>query len=235
MNIITLYDTVADKVKQEQNGVLAYKSFNIKLESASLWLQDYITGDIEGVKPPEPYNNQKLRDFVSILLITVKGITEEGLFPKPADYYMWDEFSIIGSWKDEECGDEVIRKGCDTPIEILDGDTFNERCKTHIKSLQPSIKKPIAKIVGNNFHCLPEDLGSVKLTYKRYVTAGEIKSVFDPIYGEDIPDTVNSIDSEWPDYALNLLVWKISSQYATGNREDALKQQLQVDGKSVRG
>lgn len=235
MNIIEIYQAVQDKVREEQNGVLTIASFNIKLKSASIWLQDYLTGDIEGIKPPEPYTTQKLRDFLSILLTTTTGIVEGGLFAKPENYYMWDAFSIIGSWKDEECGEEVIRIGCDTPIEILDGDVFNSRCQTHIKSLQPSIKKPIAKIVGNSFQCLPEDLGSVKLTYKRYAIPGEVKVVYDPLYGQDVPDPVNSIDSEWPDYALNLLVWRISASYATANREDNLKQQLQVDGKSARG
>lgn len=235
MNVIEIYNAVADKVKPEQNGALAISSFNIKSKSAELRLLDYLSGDVQGITPPEPYTTQKLRDWLSYLLFTKPGIVENGVFEKPDDYYMFENMAIIGSYKDDNCGNEIVQEGCDTTIELLDGAVFDNRCNTHIKSLRPSIKKPIAKIVGKNFEFNPADLGSIKLTYKRYPVYGEVKVAIDPIYNDEVPDSATSIDYEWPDFARGLLIWFICQQYPTGTREAALAQQLNNEGKSVRG
>lgn len=235
MNVITLYDTVADKVKQEQNGVLSISSFNIKLKSACLWLLDYISGDLEGQKPPEPYTTQKDVDYLSQFVTTQKGVTEDSEFPVPENYYLFQNMSVLGSYKDELCGDPITVTGCDTPIELLDSAMFDKRCQTYIKSLKPSIKKPIAKIEGGLFVLNPGDLGSIKLVYVRYPISGEVKVVYNNTYGQDEPDPLTSIDCEFGEWARNLLVWKISQDYAVANRERALTEELQVEGKSSRG
>lgn len=235
MNIIEIYNAVADKVKPEQNGTLAISSFNIKSKTAELRLLDYISGDVAGVAPPEPYTTQKVRDWLSDFLFKQPGVVENGIFEKPEDYYLFDSMAILGSYKDDDCGEEIIRAGCDTPIELLDSAVYDARCFTHIKSLKPSIKKPISKIVGNNFEFNPSDLGSIALTYKRYPVFGEVKVMVDPVYNNEVPDPNESINYEWKDYARELLVWFICQQYPTSTRETSVRQQLEAEGKSARG
>lgn len=235
MNIIEIYNAVADKVKPEQNGTLAISSFNIKSKTAELRLLDYISGDVEGIKPPEPYTTLKVKDWLSYFLKTQTGVTEEGRFAKPDDYYMFESMTIIGSYKDENCGEPIVHVGCDTSIELLDSAVYDKRCFTHIKSLKPSIKKPITRIVGNEFEFNPADLGSIKLVYKKYPEYGQVKIKIDPVFNDEVPDPATSIDYEWPEFARGLLTWFICQQYPTGTREAALTQQLAVEAKSVRG
>lgn len=234
MNIIEIYNAVQDKVREEQNGSLTISSFNIKSKSAEIRLLDYLSGDVEGIKPPEPYTTMKVRDWLTYFLKSEKLVVEEGMLEKPSDFYMEENASIIGSYKDEQCDEVVTVNGCDTPIEILDGAVYDQRCFTYIKSLQPSIKKPIAKIVGNNFVFNPSDLGSINLTYKRYPVFGEVKVKIDPVYNDEVPDPVTSINYEWPDFARGLLIFFICEQYPVSTRENAFAEQLQLEGKSVR-
>jgi hypothetical protein len=158
----------------------------------------------------------------------------DGKMPRPADYYSFENLSTIGSYRDELCGDPVVIEGCNTPIELVDGQIFESRCQTHIESLKPK-NKPIAKLVGMNFEFAPADMGSVKLNYKRVPVFGKILVKHDPVYNEDVPDTDTSTNYEWPEFARRMLVWFISQQYGVANREQALTQQLQVEGKTVRG
>lgn len=242
MNVIDLFNTTADKVKQEQNGELSIASFNLKLKSACIWLLDYLSGSIEGLVPPEPYLTQKSKDYLAPLLTTVKGIVEDGTFNVPAQYFMFENMSVLGSYKDQECGEEIIRAGCDTPIELLDSAVYDQRCFTYIKSLKPSMRKPIAKIESSDldssilvFKFQPSDLGSIKLVFKRYPIYGEVKVKVDPVYNDEIPDPDTSIDCEFGEWARNLIVWHIVQSYAGSNRENALQEQNQVIAKSVRG
>lgn len=224
-----------DKVKVEQNGSLTFTSYNIKSRLGELRLLDYLSGDVEGLKPPEPYTTQKVRDWLTYFLISVKRLVQDGTLAKEPDYYMWEAASLIGSFKDELCGEPVTITGCDTPIELLDVAVFDARCQTYIASLKPSLKKPIAKSVGKNFEFLPVDLGSVKITYKRLPVFGEIKTTIDTVYNIEIPDPATSIPYEWPEFARPLLTWFIAQQYSVSNREKALTEQLLVEGKTVRG
>lgn len=235
MDSVSIYFDVIDKVKEEQNGSVSISSFNRKSRIAELKLLDYLSGDVEGLKPPEPYQNEKIRDWLTVLLTPVKRVVENGVLAKEENYYMFENASVIGSYRDEHCGEEVIITGCDTPIELLDGAVFDKRCGTHIESLKPSIKKPIAKLVGENFEFNPKDLGSINLTYKRVPVFGEVKVKVDPVYMNEIPDPATSINYEWPEYSRPLLVWFISQEYAVSNRETNLTQQLQAEGKSTRG
>lgn len=236
INAVELYNAVHDKVKSEENGSLSILSYNIKSKSAEIKLLDYLTGDLEGMKPPEPYNNQKLRDALQLFVATdTKQITGNGS-PVPDNYYRFQNLNVIGSYLDvNDCGEEVMVSKGDTVIELLGSQQFDKRCLTKIKDLRPSMKKPIAKISNNSFQYKPIDLGSVKLEYVRYPIFGQIKVKYDALYNEDVPDEINSINYEWPMYAFNLLVWFISGMYAIGTREKALVEQLQVEGKSVRG
>jgi hypothetical protein len=235
IGVIETYNAVSDKVKQEENGELSFSSFNIKSKQAEIKLLDFITGDIEGLKPPEPYNNEKIRDWATIFITTRTAQVENGLFAKGSDFYRFESLVMIGDYRDEVCGKDVFVSKGDTPIEVLDAQQFDSRCQTFIKRLQPSDKKPISKMVGENFICQPKDLGSVKLEYVRYPVFAEIKVAYDPVYNQDIPNETTSINYEWPTYAFPLLVWLISQMYGISTRENALAQQLQVEGKSIRG
>lgn len=234
--IIELYNAVNDKVRPDENGSISLTSFNIKNKAAGLNLLDYITGDVEGVKPPEPYLTQKNRDWLAWLIKKYPAQVSNGVMQRPADFYRFESLKVIGSYLDEnDCGEVAIVHNADTPIDLLDSQAFDQRQITHIKSLRPSANKPIAKMTEDGFEFAPKDLGSVKLEYVHMPVFGEIKVKHDPVYNEDVPDDANSINPSWPDFAFNLLVWFISRAYGVGNRERSLQEQLQVEGKSVRG
>lgn len=236
MNVISLYNDVLDRTATEQNGGITIEKFNRYLRLGSLRLLDYLSGDVEGQKPPEPYNNQKLRDWITILITSDPKQVVDGTSPKPSDYYSFENLKVIGSFLDEnDCGESVIVSKGDTIIELLDSQQFDKRCLTYLKSLRPSMLKPIAKMMGQQFHYFPKDLGSVKLEYKRYPIHGEVKVFVDTVHNDEIPDEINSIDTEWPDFSRNMLVYFITTFYSASTREKALVEQNEVVGKSPRG
>lgn len=235
MDIISLYNDVLDRTAQEQNGEIGIAKFNRYEKIAELRLLDYLSGDVEGVKPPEPYSTQKLRDWLSIFIKKEGAQVQDGAFIKPADFYRYESNAIIGDYRDEVCGEDVLVSNGNTPIELLDSLQFDSRCQTYIKSLKPSAKKPIGKMVGNTIETMPKDLGSVVLYYVRYPVFGEIKVKIDPIYNNEVPDTATSINNEWPEFARNFLLYFIVQQYPLATREKALVEQNEVVGKSPRG
>lgn len=236
MNVISVYNDVMERVAPEQNGALTIKRFNGYSRIAEMRLLDWLTGDVEGIKPPEPYDNQKLRDWATVLLAKDKQQVTNGISPKPSDYYKFESLVVIGSFLDEnDCGKPELIHKADTPIEILDAKQFEKRKLTKIKSLLPSMRKPIARIVGENFEYAPIDLGSVELIYTKYPTPAEVKITVDTVYNNEIPDPINSVDYFWPEFARNLLIYFITQQYPVGTREKALVEQNELVGKSPRG
>lgn len=234
MDIISVYNNYLDRTGAEQNGGTSIEKFNRYSKLAELRLEDYLSGDISGVTPPEPYTTEKLRDFLSTMLRSDTMQVQNGSFTKPDDYYKFDSSSIIGSYKDELCGEEVLITGEDTPIEILDGPQFTMRSQTYIKSLRPSAKKPIGKMVGDTIETLPKDLGSVKLYYIRYPVFGEIKVKKDPVYNDEIPDSVTSVNYQWKESVRNLLLYFICQQYPVSTREKAFVEQNELINKGPR-
>ncbi len=234
MDIIEVYNDVLDRTAAEQNGTIGISKFNRYSKLAELRMLDYLSGDLSGVTPPEPYTTEKLRDFLSTMLKSESVQVQNGSFTKPDDYYKFDSSAIIGSYKDDLCGEEVFISGDDTPIEILDGSQFNMRSQTYIKSLRPSAKKPIGRMVGDTIQTLPKDLGSVKLYYIRYPVFGDIKVKIDPIYNDEIPDPDNSTDYQWKESCRNLLVYFICQQYPVSTREKAFVEQNELINKGPR-
>lgn len=234
MDIISVYNDYLDRTGAEQNGGTSIAKFNRYSKIAELRLEDYLSGDISGVTPPEPYTTEKLRDFLSIMLKSENVQVQDGSFAKPDDYYKFDSSAIIGSYRDELCGKEVLITGEDTPIEVLDGPQFTMRSQTYIKSLRPSAKRPIGKMVGKRIETLPVDLGSVKLYYIRYPVFGEIKVKVDTVYNNEVPDEATSIDYEWDENVRNLLLYFITQQYPVATREKAFVEQNELVGKGPR-
>lgn len=235
MDIISLYNDVLDRTATEQNGSITISKFNRFNRIAELRGLDYLSGDVEGVKPPEPYSTQKLRDWLSIFIKSDNFQVQNGSFTKPTDFYRYESNAIIGDYRDEVCGKDVLVSNGNTPIELLDSQQFDSRCQTFIKKLKPSAKKPIGKMVGNTIETMPVDLGSVKLYYVRYPVFGEVKVKIDPIYNDEVPDEATSINSEWPEFARSFLLYFIVQQYPASTREKALVEQNEVINKSPRG
>lgn len=236
MDIVSVYNDVMDRTATEQNGSLTIEKFNRFSRLAELRLLDYLTGDIEGVKPPEPYNNQKVSDFLTPFIATDSKQVSNGNSIKPVNYYRFESLKVIGSYLDEnDCGEAVIVSKGDTPIELLGSQQFDKRCETKIKSLRPSMKRPIAKMVGNTFQYMPADLGSVKLEYVRYPIFGEVAVEVDQVYNDEVPSKTASTDYEWGDDVRNLLLFFIVQQYPVSTREKALVEQNELVGKSSRG
>lgn len=235
MDVNSLFLDFCDRAAPEMNGTVTYSKFNRMLRLAGLRLLGWLTGSIANEPGyPEPYTSLKIKNLLSPYLVTRKFQVENGIVEKPMDeFYMWERAAIIGSRKDELCGDPVIISGVDTDIELLDSAAFDYRANTHIKSLKPSGKKPICKEVGNEWHFLPVDLGSIAVEFKKYPIWGEIRTTIDPVYNVEIYDPVNSIQCEWQEGVRDALLFFLLEQVPVGTRESALQQQVQAVGKKA--
>lgn len=235
VNAISLYEDVKDAVNKDQNGDLSIGMFNRLSRRAELRIIDWLTGDVAGIQPPEPWATQKNKDWLSPLLLKFATQSKDGYINKPEDYYRYDNFYIKGTRASIDCDDESAGDTCNTPIEILDGDKFNYRCGTYIEGLKPSLQKPIAKIIGNEFELQPQELGSVVLEYVRYPKFASIASKHDNVYNETIPDPANSQHYEWGEWAREPLIYFITNYFADHTREKAIKEFNNATGKTVRG
>lgn len=235
--IQTIYEDVAlDNVNTAENGNLSYAMFNRISKRSELRMLDFLSGDVENLKPPMPYTSQKVKDWLAPFITPYPKQVEKGKITRPEDYYSYENMYRLGNGDTTECGDEEVGEdGCNTPIELLDGKKFTTRCQTFIEGLKPSFKKPIAQAVGRTFEFLPKDLGSITLEYVRYPVFGRIVTKMDTARNDEIIDTLASKNYEWDEYARELLVYFITDTFAIHTRETALKQQNQATGKTVRG
>ena len=232
-----IYDSVAkDSVNSAENGDLNFEMFNRLSRNAELRLLDYLTGDIENIKPPVPYTSQKLKDFLSDLIAKYPKAVVAGTIPKPDDYYSFENLYMVGNFDKPATCDEDIEgeEVWNTPIELVDGGEFYHRSSSYIVGLRPSFRKPIAKMVGNKFEFSPKDIGSIVLEYVRYPKFAKIVGVVDEEFMEEVIDVEKSANYEYGDWARELLIYFISREFSTHTREDSLLQHSQITGKLVR-
>lgn len=231
MDIISLYEDAArDQSNKDENGYMSYEMFNRMMQRASNRVLDYITGDSDNQKLPISYSTQKAKDFISFLITKYPSVIENGTITKPSNYYNYENLYILSLKNQEGCSDDGT--SCDeddvqeeiikTSVEVLDGQQFYVREQTYIKGLKPSPKKPIAKMVGNTIEFLPQELGSCTLEYIRYPIAGKIVSEVDPVYYDDIASPTLSTNSEWPEWARELIIFFLTQSFATHISEKSL-------------
>lgn len=238
IDVISVYqDSARDNSNKNENGYFPYEMFNRISRRAELRLIDYLSGDVEGVRPPIHDSNQKNRDWLSPFIETYKGNVEGGKIDRPANYYGYDNMYVLGVYdKTANCEtqQEDDDAGCNTQITLLPRQSFYNRCNTFITGLKPSFEKPIAKLVGKRFEFMPRDLGSIALEYIRYPKFASIVSKTDPVYNDVIADPDKSQNYEWDEFARELLVWFITDTFAIHTRDQALKQQNSITSKLVR-
>ena len=236
--IKSVYDDVAlDMVDSTTNGNLDFETFNRMSKRAELRLMDFLTGDVENIKPPTPYTDTKIKDWLSPFITPYPAEIKNGKITKPGNYYGFENFYLLGTYNVQSaCYEEVGNdEGCNTSIELLDGNKFYQRCNTFIEGLKPSFIKPIAKEVGNTFEFLPKDLGSIVLEYIRYPIFAQIvkKPEFD-IYHNEVIDENLSVNYEYQESMRELLVYFITQSFGIKVRESALLQATELQGKLVR-
>lgn len=231
MDIISLYeDWARDSVNKDENGPASYEMFNRVVLRASNRLINYLTGGTDGQAPPMVYDTEKAKGFIAFLITPYKQQVIDGLMAKPANYYAFENMYAM-ALKDTGCEPD---KGCDddtngvneiiyTPIELLDGQQYNMRAATNIELLKPK-NKPIAKEVGTDFEFLPKDIANVRLDYVRYPIAGTVNSIHDNVYNDEIADPLTSIDSEWGEWAREMLIFFMTDSFANKTSQQSLKQ-----------
>lgn len=222
---VSLYnDVVKDSANSDQNGELSYSQFSRLSRRAELLLLDYLSGGVSNERLPIPWVSQKNKDWLSPFITKYPKQVVNGFIDKPEDYYQWENFFKLGSKEGIDCEDEEETPvdECNTPIEIVDGQEFYDRCNTDIEELQVSLDKPIAKLAGNKIEVLPKDLGSVVLEYIRQPVFASITGKIDPEYNEEVPDVV--VDYEWEEWARPYLVFWIVDMFCNKTRESAEKQ-----------
>lgn len=223
LSIVEIYDDVVkDTANADQNGQINYAMFSRLSRRAELRLLDWLSGDVANERMPAPWVTQKNKDWLSPFIKKYPTQVINGFISRPSDYYLYEDFYRIGSKVSDSCDDEDLVDECNTPIEMLDGQQFYERCRTYIEELKPSIYKPITKLVGDKFELRPKDLGSVELEYIRIPVFGSITGIVDPVFNDEVPDVI--VNYEWDERSRPLLVWFIVDEYSNHTREQALKQ-----------
>lgn len=226
-------DVIKDSINKWESGYASIEMFNRLSRRAELRIIDWLTGDVEGVKPPEPWLTQKNKDWLSPFIARYRASVTNGFIDKPSDYYRFEGFKRLTERVDDDCEDE--RESNEPNITLLDSDKFNQRTTTYIISKRPSLKKAIAQMVGNQIEVRPRDIGSVELLYIRYPKFAVIGSKVDPVYNDVVPDDNNTTHYEWGEWARPVIIYFITSFFADHIREQALKQFNQATGKGERG
>lgn len=225
-SILEVYDgVVKDTANTDQNGELSYAQFSRLSKRAELAFLDWLSGGITNERLPIPWISQKDKDWLSPLITKYPKQVLGGFIDKPADYYAWENFYRLGSKNNADCEDDTLpQDDCNTPIEILDGQQFYERCHTYIDELKVSLDKPICKLIGDQIEMMPKDMGSVVLEYIRLPKFGFItpSPTPDPIFNDEVPALVQ--DYEWGDFAIPFLIFFICDMISNKNREKALKE-----------
>ena len=232
LSIIDIYKGCEDRINVEENGQFSYPMFNRFSKLAELNLLDWLSGDISALIPPEPFRTQKNSDYLSPFIVKYPVNVKDGIITRPDDYYLYQDLYCLSG--DAECDDTEEMVISKIPVKVLSNSKFYQRARTYIKSLQPSLKKPIAKQGGKEYQFLPEDIGSVVLEYVRYPKFAFITTVQDEVYNQPVPDAANSKDYEWDEWASGILVWFICDAFANRTREQALKVANSMTGKVVR-
>lgn len=233
--ISEIYDDVSlDNVNSAENGNLSLRMFSRISRRAELRMLDYISGDIENLKPPIPYTSSKVKSWLAPFIKKFPAQVTKGIITRPTDFYDYEDMYRLGGSGEVDCDTDVVVDGCNGTIELLDPGQFNTRCKTFVEDLKPSFEKPIAKAVGRTFEFLPADLGSITLLYKRLPVFGKIVIKQDTQYNQEVIDAVKSTPYEWDESARELLVFFITDTFSIHTREQALKQFNTATGKSVR-
>lgn len=236
--ISTIYDDVAlDNVNSASNGNLSFQQFNRLSRRAELRMLNFLSGGVDDIKLPIPYTVQLLKDILAPMIEKYSVNADGGEITRPSNYYAYDSMVLLGNYKvpiDCEDEDTDVVVGCNTVIELLDSAQFDMRCRSDIEDLQPSLNKPIAKMVGRNFEFAPTDIGSVKLQYLRYPIFGKIISKMDTVYNEEVVDEDLSTNYEYDEFAREMLVFWITQEFSVHTREQALMQANMVEGKSAR-
>lgn len=237
ISVKSVYEDVAlDTVDSATNGNLDFKTFNRMSKRGELRLMDFLTGDVENIKPPTPYTTEKLKGWLSPFITPYSVQIKNGKIDKPENYYGFENFYLLGTYNvQSSCYEEVDnQEGCNTSIELLDGNKFYQRCNTFIEGLKPSFTKPIAKEVGNTFEFLPKDLGSIVLEYIRYPKFAKIVGSIDPVYNDEVIDENLSTNYEYDENMRELLIYFITQSFGVKVREQALLQANELQGKLVR-
>jgi hypothetical protein len=220
-----IYDRVSFVINKTEGGYLTAEDFNGISWLAQLALMDWLSGDVSGIVPPEPYLSQKNRDWLSPFLKKYPASVTNGIINKPDDYYLYENMYKLNGTLASDCDEDEIegKKIPNVSIELLSNSKFYHRCNTWIKDLQPSFDKVICKMVGNTIEFEPSDIGSVVLEYYRYPVKAEIASSEDPTTHDEVIASV--VNFEWPEFARGILIWFICDQFFNHN-EDTLRKQL---------
>lgn len=211
-----------------ESGHITTENFNNWLERTEINILRFLTGDLVDAKDfPMPYDKQKCKDYLKNFITSAKA---NNVIPIPTDYYYWDNLYKLGTFNDTNCEpkDDDFEQ-CNTPIEILDGQQFNTRCKSFVAGIKPSQGSPIAKIIDNKIVTAPKEVGSMCLEYIRYPKFGKLVISTNNQFKEEEVDVLASTDLEWDVWAKEYLINGIVNLFSKHTRERALKEFNKTD------
>lgn len=229
----SIFQDVQDQMLAQ--GDIPISLFNRTSKISELRFIDWITGNITGNQPPEPYTTQKVKDYAAVFIKKFETHIQGNTIDRPADYYGYENMYTLATYtQPEDCEDdeqttptEIVK----TPITLLDGGQFTERSRTYIDELKPTFKAPIAKMVGKQIEFLPVDLGSMCLEYYRNPVFAQGVVTLDTTFNQEVVDDNASTPYEWDEKARPILVWFIVDLLSNRNSNRAKKEFNSATGK----
>lgn len=238
ISVIEIYDDVRFRVNKE-NGFVPVNDFNRACWLAQLNFLDWLTGSSSGVELPQPFVTNKNLDWLSPFIKRQLTRLSNGITTRPPDLYLNLQMYKLNGKKtvDCECDSDEFKESIipNVKIDLLSPAAFDDRANTFIEDLKPSHLKPIAKPFERSIEFFPKDLGAIGIEYIRYPKRSNLIMIHDNVYNDEKPDSVNSENFEWDEYARKHLIWFIVDEIANHTREQALKQFNTATGQATGG
>ena len=101
MNIYEVYQDCIDLINESENGQFSFARFNRYSWRAQLNFIDWLSGNLDGRTPPEPYLSAKNKDWLSPFITKYPKQVTNGIVPKPADYYGFENMYLLGQYNEK--------------------------------------------------------------------------------------------------------------------------------------
>lgn len=198
MDIVRVYETVAQRAKTGTSGYQTEDEFNRDINSVQTELMSIVT-PLYDISPA-------VREILGPFVVPLAGNTDaSGMISKPSDYFQIDSLSISGY-----------------PVKKI---STNERFMLrYVPSRSPSSAdgRFFYFLENDEINILPAEAHSVIGTYIRQPNEAEIDFTVTSTDDDDYIVPVSVTDLEWPERAFNLIVALMLQKLGLEQKENLL-------------
>ena len=226
MDIDKVYSFVKFLADKDQQGNFTPKEFNESIDRA---LNEWVMKRYNNLKLVQPdkngwQQNQKVTDDLRFLLVrnAVSNVTPTGRLDLPSDYLHLS--SVVYNYKYSENGSTVVDP---KSVNIVKDNEIASFRGSNIYGKRIKAKKyVIAAFYKDHLQFYPENINVVDLTYLRKPVAP--LWAFTLQNGRPVYDSVNSVDLEAPDEAVNEICMMCASYLSINLRDVEFTQYVEM-------